>query len=389
MSGAAGHISHIHECWDLSFSDLEDFIEYVSFGNLEAFEKFDGVNIVFSLKEDGQLVFARGSNDIKSGGLSLQDLKQKFADRPKILDAFVSAYQVLDLALGSLFPAQKHDFFYAVGQTWYSAEIIYSQLANVITYSSNCLVLHESPVFRVGFDGVLRSCTVIESRNFHKSIDQLNSAVATTGWSIIGPHKVKIQKFDSDRFSAALDSIRDIKGLNYDSTLREYVYVSLQKNLHNLLPELSNEIRLEVAKRICKYENYKSLTDIKKMIRSKATIEKIRDLVGKETELINAAIQPIEEIFYEFSIAALAGLSSSILKDSFVTSIRISERVRDAMISQANNSSASRHIQKLKLTDAIDIRLEGVVFVWKQRLIKLTGQFAPANALLGVEKYGR
>ena len=97
MSGAAGHLSHLHENRNLTFAELKDVLTSASHGELECVsEKYDGINIVFTWNSYiGDVSVARTTNDIKSGGLTREQLASKFAGRGAIADAFNQSFVVL------------------------------------------------------------------------------------------------------------------------------------------------------------------------------------------------------------------------------------------------------------------------------------------------------
>lgn len=389
MSGAAGHIRHIHECLDLSFESVSSFIEHVGSGKFKAYEKFDGINIMFSYDESRGLVFARGTNDIKNGGLDIHSINEKFKDNEVVRDALDSGFRVIDQALKGLYPTQIADSFNSVGQTWYSAEIIYRPAFNLIKYSRNAVVFHESPVLRLGFDGNIRSCNLIESRVFHRHINKFCESIKDTGWDILGPQLVKIEKFPTEQFILELDSLRNQLALNYDSTIREFLYVRLVNRLRTELRALSTEQISSVAKRLAKFENFESLTEIKKSIKSKSSRDDLKKITDRETEYVNDAIAPIEELLFRFSVVALSECRSVLINDHSAAAEETSLLLNEAKKFGKDLDRLTRHFKKLEMFETNDLKIEGVVGVWEDNLIKLTGFFAPINAVLGTLKYGR
>ena len=64
--GAAGHLMHLYDNWELTFRELKDVMAAAAAGRLEqATEKVDGMNLVFTWDAStGQLRAARSAGDI-------------------------------------------------------------------------------------------------------------------------------------------------------------------------------------------------------------------------------------------------------------------------------------------------------------------------------------
>ena len=155
MGGAVGHLMHLYDNRDLTFSEIARIIDSAASGRLQrASEKLDGLNLVFSwdVSEDS-LKVARSGGDIKSGGMDASSLASKFSGRGNLTKAFNSAFRVLNGAIGSLPQKAKMKVFGNKASKWYSVEVIYTKNPNVINYDSNSVVFHGWPVFSVSKTG--------------------------------------------------------------------------------------------------------------------------------------------------------------------------------------------------------------------------------------------
>jgi hypothetical protein len=91
----------------------------------------------------------------------------------------------------------------------------------------------------------------------------------------------------------------------------------------------------------------------------------------------------------------LKGLESAFILDNDKEVKRLAKEVSTA-ISAINNSDrddimdvVKKHLEKIKKAENINTATEGFVFDWDGVTYKFTGNFAPANQILGIFKYGR
>ena len=71
--GVAGHMNHLYDNGDLTFSKLKEIFAAASNGELQGTEKTDGQNlyISYSVKE-GKAKAARNKGNIKAGGMDVE-----------------------------------------------------------------------------------------------------------------------------------------------------------------------------------------------------------------------------------------------------------------------------------------------------------------------------
>ena len=92
MGGLAGHMSHLYENPRLTFNKLKEIFQAAAEGEIEGTEKTDGQNLYLSFSvpdqkmeftdDDGPGRAARNKTNIKSGGLTVKQVVDKFADHP-------------------------------------------------------------------------------------------------------------------------------------------------------------------------------------------------------------------------------------------------------------------------------------------------------------------
>ena len=67
MGALGGHMNHLWEDMDITFSDLREIFADAVSGDLDVDEKVDGINMFFTVDSRGNARFARNSTEIKNG----------------------------------------------------------------------------------------------------------------------------------------------------------------------------------------------------------------------------------------------------------------------------------------------------------------------------------
>ena len=83
---------------DMSFEDLYEMITKLFDGKIENVkEKLDGTNIQATVNPEGEVVFIRNKGDLNSekGGMSVEDMAKKWADKPGVAKNYVKAGEVI------------------------------------------------------------------------------------------------------------------------------------------------------------------------------------------------------------------------------------------------------------------------------------------------------
>ena len=100
MGGAAKHLMQLYNDNELSFSEIGQIFELAGTGQLQMFEKLDGMNTVFTwCPKVMSPKFARNNGDISTGGMDRQQLAEKFLGRARVEAAFLESYDAVELGL--------------------------------------------------------------------------------------------------------------------------------------------------------------------------------------------------------------------------------------------------------------------------------------------------
>ena len=136
-----GHIYHIYEDPEMSFSGIKDILVKAANGELQGTEKVDGINGVFSYSvRDGKARLYRN----KSGGMTVEDIEQKYSgtDKANVGKTFTNALTAFEKFFKSMDTVSLTEIFGRDGHKLYNCEIVDSQLPNVIHYDGNKIIIH-------------------------------------------------------------------------------------------------------------------------------------------------------------------------------------------------------------------------------------------------------
>lgn len=399
MSGAAGHLLHLHENRSLTFNDLIDILTRAASGNLEQVtEKFDGMNVVFTWYDEVRI--ARNANDMLQGGMDIEQLGQRFLGRGSITVAFEQAHRVLQQAISSLSGTDRARIFGGHHKRrWYSAEVVYPSGANTIDYDSNCVIFHGHPIFERTIDGIktLPSSTVFEESDSQEGIDLLTSnikrmqqAIKVRGWSVMSPHIVKLRNLlDNQQLIAAVetfDLLLASAGLKRSATIAEYVHAMAFDRGKGI--GLSDAVAEKLALRITNTKGAPNVVTLTQL--SPRHRQQIQYLVSQDKQLVAEFMRPIELAISNFACEVLNGMHSVLINDGTKEVVKLRQRVLAAIegIRSSGDIAAVASLEKqlLKIQDVnrISSAIEGVVFVYKGIAYKLTGAWAPAHQIISL-----
>lgn len=377
------HIQHLVEDHDITLMGIKDVVDAAARGDLpDATEKLDGVNIMFSSTSKYAARFARSESDIRTGGMSRAVLEAKFTGRGLVQEAFAKGANAIATAVRTLTTTEVLRAFEG-NRLWYSAEIIYTKNPNVVQYASDCVVFHNRPVLRLYGDrivpGQLDRFDVIE-----KAVPFMDEDVRPLGWRVHGPQRVTLKPLEDPSTLHAIHDTLESMGSS-SLTLREYLRELGRMELSRL--GVKGKTLDDAVERLVGAPGCPSLTTIRSKLPSKALAT-----LRESDKWVASRLQPLDHAISRFASAVLRDLSSALVEDNAAEARRIDERlarsvklVADSRIPEAIEV-LNKHLPKV---EPITTPVEGVVFPWGDKIYKLTGAFAPANAIMGLCKYGR
>jgi hypothetical protein len=134
--GVAGHMSHLYDNRELTFAKLKEIFTAASSGELEGTEKTDGQNLYISYSvKTGQAKAARNKGNIKEGGMTAEQLADKFAGRGGLTEAFVESFETFERAVQTLDPTTQMEIFGPDNDIYYNACVtVHSAMHSVPKY---------------------------------------------------------------------------------------------------------------------------------------------------------------------------------------------------------------------------------------------------------------
>ena len=408
--GAYGHLNHPFDDKNLTFSEFKTLIINTLQGNLDSegavTEKTDGQNIMVSWK-NGKLLAARNKGHIKNFGanaLSVDGIKSMFAGRGDIEKAFVYSMRDLENAVGKLSDAQKTKIF-DEGKKFMSLEVIYPKTVNVIPYDKSLLQFHGT----IEYDAA--GSPIGEDRGSARvlagMIKQINQDVQKA-FKIEKPFvtnlpKVKDFSKRQSYFLGKLNKLQNNYGLRSTDTLADYhqaywmEYILNGANQTDFM-NITNDILVKLTKRWAFFDKSYKIPQIKKDL--KEDHPEFLDWVlatdkNDHARLQKEHIRDWEVLFFELGAEILSNLSDFIAANPSKAAQKIRKDLKSA-ISKVKKSKDPKVLNTLKVQldrlDAIGglksvVPSEGITFVYKGKLYKYTGAFAPANQILGMLKF--
>ena len=407
--GAYGHLNHPFDNKNLTFSDFKTLIINTLQGNLDSegavTEKTDGQNIMVSWKS-GKLLAARNKGHIKNYGanaLSIDGIKSMFAGRGDIENAFVYAMRDLQNAVGKLSKAQK-DKIFDEGKKFMSLEVIYPKTANVIPYGKSLLQFHGT----IEYDesGIPIGEDRGSARVLAGMIKQINQDVQKA-FNIEKPFvtnlpKVKDFSKRQSYFLGKLNKLQSEYDLKGNNTLADYHQAYWMEYIYNGAKQsdyksISNKVLMNLTKRWAFFDKSYKIPQIKKDLKE---YPKFLSWVLTTDKMDHARLQKQhirdwEVLFFELGAEILSNLSDFIAANPSKAAQQIRKDLKSA-ISKVRTSKDTKVLTTLKTQldrlNAIGglksvVPSEGITFVFKGKLYKYTGAFAPANQILGMLKF--
>ena len=402
MGGVAGHLAHLYDNRDLTYTEMAEILTAASQGELIGTEKTDGYNIYLGYV-DGRVRAARNKGDMSRGGMTLEDLVNRtFKGGEKTKKAYVTAFKAYKQAVDSLSDEERNSIFGLEGDIFYNTEIQGPIAPNVVNYDENIVSIHHMGHKR--YNKETNDLEIVEavqeSQVLDQVIDRFEEMKTEESFSVKRTAFLKLNQLDDDvHLKTVLSKIRNT-GFQGDMTIGDYLYVNLMRQIRQQL-RLPPSITKLVANRVLKSPGYLSLTKLKKILKERGTEESypvVKDFVDNSNTEIKKLIWPIELAIHDFAVELLRSLRSAYILDSDAELDRIKKDVEQAINSihkydgphkDEAHEILAKQLDKLKTHDDIDTVVEGFVFQWKGQMYKFTGNFAPINQLLGLFRYGR
>ena len=401
--GQYGHLSHPFEKNDLTFGDMKEICNLTINGlfttdNMVA-EKTDGQNLMICWK-DNRLVAARNASHIKNRGenaLTKENIADHLdKDRTEIRQAWTDAIIDLENALSHCNRGELEKMF-RDGERFMSIEVICPQAEQTIPYRNSMIVFHGWKEYDI--NGKEISEDKVSAKTIAKLIGDVNQQQQNR-FLIRGPQEYDIKPFENheERYKNYIDRINKIMSRNSayteDTTIKDFLY--------NEIPELKdvewdNIVNMDnIAANVTKIDRKTlDLKKIKSYLKSYVGVGDKIDKIQKNDKFKNIVLKPIISLFMDLGLDTCRNIRKFLTANPEEAAVKLRKKYLDA-INEIKEKGTDADIQYMEdqlamLSDpsALEDYLptEGITFLYKNKLYKLTGYFQILNRICGYFKY--
>jgi hypothetical protein len=409
--GAAGHLAHPFEDYDLNFKDIKNMVNAALSGQIEyAQEKLDGQNLMVTYK-DGQVRAARNKGQVKdfaANSLTVKQVEDTFAGRGPIQTAFTEAMKDLETAINRLTPKQKEKFF-GNGSKFVNLEVLFPQTANVIPYGASQLRLHNITAYDQA--GNVVGTDQESARQLEGAIRQIEAETQKT-YDIRITDPLTIQKSaeykkQRDELISLLSDTMSKYSLKDGDKLGFYFQAWWKEYLKNTAKQYGYQIPENTLQQLVNRWGFGNKEVNIRVIRDAITNEDFKNWVINFDKKDYAtqkkiAAKPIETLFLKLGVYTLKNVQNLValnpnesirkIKKDLQTAI---EQIKAVIASPSTQDDGAaldflkRELGRLKDIGGFKaiVPTEGLVFKYNGKLYKLTGAFAPINQILGYLRF--
>ena len=406
MGGVAGHMDHLYDNPNLTFSEMKEIMDAASNGELSTEEKVDGQNLFLSYSiPEGKAKGARNKGHYTSGGLDATGLAQKFAGRGGLERAFSGGFDAFEKAAESLSDEEKEKIFGPNANVWYNAEVMDPGTeddpgdpgsVNVIKYDNKTLKIHNVGHFYFDREsGEKKPIPEGALETLDNAYDRMQQTLHGHDFNFARQAIINLQALEDDtalnEAKAQISSAIRAEGLSDSNTILDYTYNRLLNGMDSDLPD---NLKEEIVKYLLKLPGNIGLRALKKGLNPQDLAD-LNEIVNNKKSLLQQAILPIELAVHDFTVAILKGVKSVFIADNDKEVSRIKEELSKAVNAITSRGPEDpyamqimqRHLNKIKDFSQITTPIEAVVFDYNGHTYKFAGNFAPINQILGIFRY--
>ena len=414
-TAAAGRIDHPYDDNNLTFGEIKEMIMSLFSGKItDIEEKIDGINILASVDNNGNIVFARNKTQLLNTPMLADDIKNNSKWNEKTKQSFINGVNTITKVFNNI--KDKIAYFNyddkADGvkyRNWISIEIVDHSNMNVIPYVDNFVSFHNKiiTVCTKYFPKEDYSKSIFADPNIETDTYKLEQAIKETNLkddefkASITPKMIFRNLGNSNMIAGEnineLIDLMDEYDIKDNNTVAEYKYKAYFKYLINNNPiHLTKEEMEKLSARWSGLRNVQ-INDfrIKDMDpeQMRMTIKEIREFEKNNLAALRKRIMmPLDRFFINLGNDALKLFKGG--KNEGNES-KVTEQIRKAIANAISNIQETGDIKSLekleyllfRLGDTIDVNAsEGIVFKYHGRFYKLTGTFAVLNQIMDVSR---
>jgi len=432
MGARGGHMSHLYDNPMLTFEKLKEVFKKAATGELEGTEKTDGQNISISYSVlRNEAVAIRNDDHAYKRGFNSDDLvaymaavnpafkslrtgkaRKKKETPAHVRDAFAQAMETFEIFAQSVSPELQFEFFGQDADIFYNAEVMSASSRNVINYDVESLLIH-----RVGHEAydekeqdtvkMPREEAEEKATKLEAYLEEFYNSMSAKGMALQVGAVIQLQNLSTgaiyDEALLRLDKLISTNNLTDSNNIGQLIIENLEDIVKQHLPDLNIETRKLLYKRMyaeyydlpVKGQGIDSRTIYKSADITPEVKKELKFLIDNSKKIIKEIVSPLEEIIHDFSVEMLRSLESAFILDNRKEVESLQKKV-SSIIQVIENSDSeeakeflAQQMKKLKNVENIVTAAEGFVFDFDGHTYKFTGNFAPTNQLLGLQKFSR
>jgi hypothetical protein len=383
--GQAGHMPHPYDYTDWTANDLINLIKDLFSGKVEHLkEKLDGMNIMASMNNDGEVIFIRNNSNLNSerGGMSIEEMAEKWSNKEHQRKVFTQAGKIIT----DIFKKLPISYFNPSNNVRkvINCECIVAGKTNIMPYISDRVAFHGYKLYKLQDNGKYSEIKDVEGDvdEIYKATDGIESAKPRP--DLVIKYTEKANEL-SKRFVEDIKEIFKNEKLSLDVSINDWKFARFNK----LKPDWikNDESELAIFNRWFNNDKSYKATQLKKDY--PANYNEIMDnKIAKQ--FVSLVMDPLDTLFLEIGnefIDLLDGFVNSKNHDNVCTQLKKDLEDTITTIEKSNSDIAKEKILKnmdrfAKLNNKYN-SAEGVVITYKGRRLKLTGSFAVINQILG------
>lgn len=406
--GASGHMTHLFEDPDLTFKQLKDIFTKLFTGKIGITEKTDGQALAITYK-DGKVGASRNIATLKDP-MSIEQVTAKFDGRGEVKDAFVKSMTDISKAINSLSEEEKQEIFNN-GHNFMAFEIIYPPTKNVVDYGTRCLIqLHGVNIYDDKWHKVSED-KAIADRLFE--LLKSKHALKQDTFEITSDAKLQLKdsKTGKDSLAKVLDKLASlVDGLGWNATINDYAQERFEKYIINMAMKAEFDVAKHsdfVSKLAQRMSNISKSNVTKSDLATYAKQESIdikdqkyKDFVNQvdatKDEANQYVIKPIEDLVIGAGLLLMKNLVGYVSADPKASAKKLAIELQFAIDELANKETSlddrklarfKKNLAKLDQYQKELTGVEGIVFLYRGKVYKMTSTFGAVNQLMGIMKY--
>lgn len=391
--GAGGHMSHPFDYDELTGDDLIELVEDLFGGKItDMKEKLDGTNIHATMNNNGQVVFIRNKSNLNSelGGMSIQDMADKWADKPSVQNTFLTAGKIITEIFNKL--GKKYFNPDADTRKVINCECIIAGKTNVMPYASDRVAFHGYKIYKKNGN------TWEETENVEGHVEDIYKAAegidaAKPRMNLVIKSVEEANKF-AKLFKGKLEKLFKDEKLGTNVSLETWKRVRFEKIMPEWLNDGGKDVVTAVYNRWFNDDKSFKAAELKKIY-----ADNYKDVVSDKfaKPYVKQVMEPIDDLFLEIGNQFINLCNGFTNDDAYASVVDTLTKDIEDVCNNIEKNGSEEVKQQLefqltrlrKLGDNAINHAEGIVFTYKGRLMKATGSFAAINQILGIIKFNR